>query len=145
MTSRCPDVHGEPMPIVSDRETPAQVAALVQHHQPSASFRLDLAIALLRQLVADANNNGFPNAAQVLALGEAAAADAAGVAVAIDHALARREAIAVARKGDMSLAQARASVPAPDANPLDATLDRSRSALAFDKLVEAAQPEGATR
>jgi len=99
------------MPITSDRETPHMLAGLIHHEQPSASFRLDLAVELLRQLGADCRANGFPNAAQVLALGEAAAADASTVAPALDLALAKREAEALARRNveDVSLAQARQS------------------------------------
>lgn len=138
------------MGITSDRETPQQLAGLIHHEQPSASFRLDLAVALLRQLGADFRNNGFPNAAQVLALGEAATADAAGVGSALDHALARREALAVARLSteDVSLVQARAEVPEPALDPVDATLDTSRSRLALGRLEDAAEQldhEGASR
>lgn len=129
------------MGITSDRESPRQIAALVEHHHRSASWRLDLALEILRQLGTDCSRLGFPNTAAVLALGEAAVADATTVARALDAAIERREEEAARRvsaDGEVSPNQARAEVLVSDVDVADEKLDTSRSKLALGRLEDAA-------
>lgn len=128
------------MAISKDGETPNMLATLVHSNHPAASFRLDMVRAMLHQLTTEMRVLGFPNAAQVLHLAEAAVADATAVATALDVEIARRLAVAEARAKaeDISPAAAWVDIGPGEQDPADAALDKSRSNLAMAAIEDAA-------